>query len=177
MADAPFDLSRLGDKPTPEERADYVLFRLEQFIRDNRTVAEGVNLRQWQAMAKVEIANAVAAAEMASAREKDDVPTKRLLFVAAAAMVTIGFWGTAVSLHRVGYLVGGIICLVAGLALFAVAGEWRLRRWWKGKRARERAKALARVENLNRRIKLLERELEKEVETLEEAIRKKKAGR
>ena len=84
----------------------------------------------------------------------------------------VGFWGTAVSLHKVGYLVGGIVCGLAGLALMGIAGEWRFRKWNKNRKANKRRKSLARIESINRRIKRLEGELEKEEKNLKEKIKK-----
>ena len=168
-ADAAFKVPELKDNPTPEERAEYVVLRLEQFIRDGRTIDEDMSFRKWQQMAKVEIANAVAEAE--NSQQKDDVVTKRLLFVAASAMVTVGFWGTAVSLHQVGHLWGAIVIGTAGFLLMAVACEWRLRKWNKRRRAEQRAKSLARIESLNKRIKKLEHQLEKEAESLEKELK------
>ncbi len=169
MYDDEFKIPELTDNPTPEERAEYVILRLEQFIREGRKIDEGMSFRLWQAMAKVEIANALAEAEASS--QKDDVVTKRLLFTFAAALVTVGFWGTAVSLHKVAYLWGGLVCLVAGLFLMGVAGEWRFRKWSKRRQARKRAEALGRVESFNRRIKLLEHQLEKEEKALQKKIK------
>lgn len=159
----------LKDDPTPEERAAYVLLRLEQFIREGKTVDEGMSLRKWQAMAQTEIANTIAEAE--GNVQKDDPITKRLLFTAGAALITIGFWGTAVSLHSVGYLVGGLICAAAGLALLVVSAEWRLRKSYRRREARKRRERLARIENLNRRIKRLEYELEKEAKSLKKDLK------
>lgn len=168
VSEEEFKIPELTDNPTPEERAEYVILRLEQFIRDGRKIDEGMSFRLWQAMAKVEITNAIAEAEAKS--QKDDVVTKRLLFTFAAALVTVGFWGTAVSLHKVAYLAGGLVCLVAGLFLMGVAGEWRFRNWSKRRQAKKRREALARVESLNRRIKQLEHQLEKEEKALKKKI-------
>ncbi len=165
-----FKVPELSDDPTPDERAEYVILRLEQFIRDGRKVAEGMSFKIWQSMAKTEIAIAVTETELG--QQKEEAVTKRLLFTFAAALVTVGFWGTAVSLHKVGYLVGGIICFVAGLALMGVAGEWRFRRWNKTRQADKRRQTLARVENLNRRIKRLENDLEKEEKRVLEKLKK-----
>jgi hypothetical protein len=171
MADE-FRLPPLKENPTPEERARYVVLRLEQFIREGRTIDEGMSFRQWQAMSESEIATHIAEAE--NAMQKDDVVTKRLLFTTAAALVTVGFWGTAVSLHKTAYLVGAIVIGAAGLVLLAVAGEWRLRKTVKARQARTRRQRLARIESLNRRIKRMERALEKEEETLEKMIKEKR---
>ena len=162
-----FHVPELSDDPTPEERAAFVMLRLEQFIRDGRTIDEGMSFKLWQAMAQVEIAVALAEAELA--QQKEEVVTKRLLFTFGAALVTVGFWGTAVSLHKVAYLAGAIVIGLAGLALIGVAGEWRFRKWNKKRQAEKRRQTLARVEGMNRRIKRLEHELEKE----EKALRKK----
>ncbi len=165
-----FEVPELGDDPTPDERAEYVIVRLEQFIREGRTFAEGMSFKIWQAMAKVEIAIAIAEAELS--QHKEEAVTKRLLFTFAGALVTVGFWGTAVSINKVGYLVGGIICGLAGFVLLAIAGEWRFRKWKKNRDANKRRKSLARVENINRRIKRLENDLEKEEKRLKEKLKK-----
>ncbi|MDA1091303.1 MAG: hypothetical protein O3A85_13435 [Proteobacteria bacterium] len=165
-----FEIPELSDDPTPDERAEFVILRLEQFIRDGRTLAEGMSFKVWQSMARTEIAIAISETELA--QQKEEVVTKRLLFTFAGALVTVGFWGTAVSVHKVGYLVGGIICFIAGLALLGVAGEWRFRKWNKTRQADKRRKTLARVESLNRRIKRLENELEKEEKRVLDKLKK-----
>ena len=166
-----FQIPKLSDNPTPEERAEFVILRLEQFIRDNRTLGKGMSLKIWQLMAKTEIVNALVEAE--TSQQKDDVITKRLLFTTAAAMVTIGFWGTAVSLNRFDYLTGGIICLIAGVFLFGVACEWQFRKLKKRSRAKMRVGQLCRVQDLNKRIKRLEQDLEKQEKALEKEIKAK----
>ena len=155
---------------TADERAQFVVKRLEQFIREGRTIAQGMSFRQWQAMARIEISNAIIAAE--NSRQDDDVVTKRLLFMAAAALVTIGFWGTLLAFDKAAYLPVAIICGGAGFCLFAVAGEWRIRKSVKARRARRRSETVARVEGLTRRIKRMEKQLEQEAKALEKAIEK-----
>ena len=157
--------------PTPEERAQCVIMRLEQFIREGRTIDEGMSLKKWQAMALTEIAVAIAEAE--KCQDHDEINSRRVLLVAAVAMVTIGFWGTAVSFHHVGHLVAGIICAGAGAVLLFVIGHWRFRKWNNRRNAKVRGKRLKRIENLNTRIKRLERELVKQEEALEEDLRKR----
>ena len=163
-----FIVPDLPDNPTPEDRATYVILRLEQFIREGRKVAEGMSFRKWQAMALTEIATNIADAQ--NEVQKDEVPVNRFLFTAAASMVTIGFWGTAVSVHKVGYLAAGLICLAAGIVMLAVAGEWKFRKFWRRREAGKRRTRLRHIENLNRRIKRLERELEREARDLEKAL-------
>jgi len=158
--DDDFEVPKLGNNPTPEEHAEYVIMRLEQFIRDGRTIDEGMSFKKWQTMAKTEIALAIAEAE--NSQDHDEISSRRTLFVSAAAMITIGFWGTAVSLHKVAELVGGLICLGAGIIMLITAGGFRYRKYKNRKDGLKRAHGLIRVENLNKRIKTLERELEKE---------------
>lgn len=163
-----------GGDPTPEERADFIIKRLEQFIRNGRTVAEGVNFREWQQMAHAEIAEAITAA--------GDVPhhharvTRRLLLVMASSLVTIGFWGAAFSYDKAEYLPAAVICVASGVVLMAVAGEWRLRRGVRRSRARRRGRSMARIEDLTRKIKRMERELEKESKGLEKRLKESLGG-
>jgi len=152
--------------PTPDERAEFVLQRLEQFIRDGRRLGEGMSLRQWEEMAKMEISNALLDAE--NVRQEDNVVTHRFVVSIAAALVTIGFWGTLVSFDKASYLVTAIIISIAGFWLFAIAVEWRVRKYWKKHQARKRMRALGRVEELTKRIRKLERELEDEEKDLKE---------
>ena len=167
-----FKVPELPAHPTPDERAAYVILRLEQFIRDGRTLDEGMSFAKWQAMAKTEIVIAIAEAE--NSQDHDEINSRRVLFVAAAAMITIGFWGTAVSFHDVPRLIAGIVCGGAGLVLALVAGGWRMRKWSNRRKSKERRKRLSRIENLNKRIKRLETALEKEEDKLEEALRKRR---
>ncbi len=171
LQDDPQEAPGEDGHPTPEQRADFVLRRLEQFIRDGRTIAEGMPFRQWQEMARIEIANAIIGAE--NDHQDDFIVSRRLLFTVASALVTIGFWGALLAFERAHYLVVAIICVIAGLWLFAVIGEWRVRKYVKGRRAKIRAKTLRRVENLTRRIRKMEIELKDEVKRMEELIKAK----
>lgn len=163
-----FVVPDLPNNPTPEDRATFVILRLEQFIREGRKVAEGMSFRKWQAMALTEIATNIADAQ--NAVQKEEVPVNRFLFTTAAAMVTIGFWGTAVSVHKTGYLAAGLVCLGAGIVMLAVAGEWKFRKFWRRREADKRRTRLRHIESLNRKIKKLERELEREAKDLEKAL-------
>ena len=98
--------------PRPEDRADFVVKRLEQFIREGRTIAQGMSLKQWSEMARIEISNAIIDAE--NCTQKDDVVTKRWLFVCACAMVTVGFWGALLSFGKTDYFTVALVCVGAG---------------------------------------------------------------
>lgn len=171
LADAPPAPPPPDGDPTPDERADFVVRRLAQFIRDGRTIDEGMSLKQWQDLARAEIALAIAAAE--AARRGGEVVTRRLLFTTGAALVTLGFWGTAIAYDKASGLAAGIICFAAGAILIAVAGEWRIRRAVARHYARKRAEAVGRIEDLTRRIRRMEKELEDEAERLEERVEAK----
>jgi len=160
----------LPSNPTPEERAAFVMFRLEQFIREGKTIDEGMSLKRWQTMAQQEIAATILDAQRAM--HQDEPITRRMLFIFGASITTIGFWGAAVSLHNVGYVVGASVCMAAGLALLAVAGEWKIRGFWRSKEAVKRRSNLAKVETLNKRVKKLLTDLEGEAESLDKALKK-----
>ena len=156
--------------PSPEQRADFVVKRLEQFIREGRTFAEGMNLKQWQDMARFEIASALIAAENVH-RDKGAV-SKRLLFTIAASLVTIGFWGTLFAFDKVHYLVVAIIFSLTGIILLAIVGEWRLMKYFRRHQARQRQQSVYRVEDLTRRIKRMEKELKAESKALQSKLKR-----
>jgi len=156
--------------PSPEQRADFVVKRLEQFIREGRTLAEGMNLKQWQDMARFEIANAVRAAE--NVHHEKGIVSKRLLFTVAASLVTIGFWGTLFAFNKVEYLVVAIIFGLTGIILLAIVGEWRLMKYFRRHQARQRQQTIYRVEDLTRRIKRMEKELKSESKALQSKLKR-----
>lgn len=162
-----------GGNPTPEERSEFVVERLAQFIRDGRTVA-GMPFRQWQQMARIEIADAIRQHELNT--EREDGVTKRLLFTFASAFVTIGFWGAAFSMGKTEYLFTSFICAVAGVLLFSVAVEWRVRKFLKRRTARKRRQRLHNVEDLNKRVRRMETEMEAYADALEKSVAKLKAA-
>lgn len=166
----PLDMDE-GGNPTPEERSEFVVERLAQFIRDGRTVA-GMPFRQWQQMARAEIADAIRQHELNQEREQG--VTRRLLFTFASAFVTIGFWGAAFSFGKTEYLFTAFICGVAGLLLFGVAVEWRVRAFVKKRSARKRRQRLHHIEDVNKRIRKMETEMEAYADALEKSVDKLK---
>ncbi|MCW8914992.1 MAG: hypothetical protein OQK24_03960 [Magnetovibrio sp.] len=158
------------EHPTPEQRADFVIKRLEQFIREGRTLGEGMSLRQWQDMARMEIALAVAAAE--DAAKDDDHVTRRVMFTLAAALVTVGFWGTIFAFDKAPYLVVAFIFTMTGVITLAIVGEWKLMKYFRRHQAKKRSRSLRRIEDLTRRIKRMEKELEKESDGLRDKLKK-----
>ena len=157
----------MADGPTPEQRADYLVRKLEQTIRDNRTV-RGMSFSTWQSIAREEITNAMFDVERRFRR--DDRSVARLLLVGAAALVTIGFWGAVVAADHSWGNVGAVVALTAGGALLVVAAKWGLDRatgeWAKAAR-KER---LAHIEDLDRRIKRMEAEMKKKHDRLKDRM-------
>ena len=156
--------------PSAQQRADFVVKRLEQFIREGRTIAEGMSLKQWMDMARFEIFNALIAAE--NAHTDDEAVSKRLLFTVAASLTTIGFWGVLFAYDKVQYLVVAIIFGITGIILLAIVGEWRLMKYFRRHQARQREKTLHRVEDLTRRIKRMEKELKEEHRALQSKLKR-----
>lgn len=163
-ADAVQGIGGENNNPTPEERAAFIMQRLEQFIREGRTLSEGMNLQKWQDMAKIEIANAIVEAQVDN--QDDDQVTKRLLFTFGASFTTIGFWGGLWAYDQAHYIAVAFLCGAAGLVMIGVALEWRVRKFWKRRQVGVRQKALRRCQDLTRRIKQMEFELEKEEKRL-----------
>jgi len=156
--------------PKPEQRADFVVKRLEQFIREGRTIAEGMSLKQWQDMARYEIASAIMAAE--NAQNEGEEVSKRLLFTVAASLTTVGFWGVLFAYDKVHYLIVATIFGVTGIVLLAIVGEWRLMKYFRRHKARQREITIHRVEDLTRRIKRMEKELKEEHRSLQSKLKR-----
>jgi hypothetical protein len=120
-------------------------------------------------MAEEEVTNAAIDAE--NCRQKHDVVTKRFLFTVAAALVTIGFWGIVFAFDRASYAAVGLVFGAVGFALLAVAGEWRMRKFMRRRKARKLTASLRRVEILMRRIRAMERGLDKRHKAVSKELR------
>jgi len=157
----------MAEGPTADQRADYLVRKLEQTIRDNRTV-RGMSFATWQAIAREEIVNAMLDVERRCRR--DERALARLLLVGAASLVTIGFWGAVVAADHSWGNVATAIMLAAGGALLVVSAQWGIDRatgeWTKAAR-KER---LSRVEDLDRRIKRMEAEMKRKHDRLKEKM-------
>lgn len=151
--------------PSPEQQADYLVRKMEQTIRDNRTV-KGMSFRTWQNIAREEIANAIRSSE--KRHVVHDRTIGRIILVAASSLVTIGFWGAMVAVNRAYGVVAAIIALVAGATLFFVTAEWGVKRVFGNWTTRKRVERLANIEDLDRRIKRMEQEMQKKHDKLKE---------
>ncbi|KIM00668.1 hypothetical protein CCC_03270 [Paramagnetospirillum magnetotacticum MS-1] len=151
--------------PTPEQKADYLVRKLEQTIRENRTV-KGMSFRTWQNIAREEIVNAMREHEKRLMRY--DQTVNRLVLASASSLVTIGFWGAMVAVNSAYGGVAAIITLVAGAALFFVTADWGIKRFTSGYNKQKRAERLAHIEDLDKRIKRMEHDMKKKADRLKE---------
>jgi len=155
--------------PTPDERAELVVKRLEMFIRENRTEHGGMSFKKWQDLAQAEIVAALLEDE-ADWRRDDSFMTK-LYAATAAALVTIGMWGTVMAfLNSKNHTIEGVMLFGGGMALLAIAtsfGTWQAFKRFKKNRRDERLK---RVRSMDAKLKQLDRDLEKRVKDMEGAV-------
>jgi len=153
--------------PTPEQQADYLVRKLEQTIRDNRTV-KGMSFRTWQTIAKEEITNAMRAVEKRHVQH--DRTVSRLILVSASALVTIGFWGAMVAVNSTYGGVAAIITLVAGAALFFVTADWGIKRFTADYNKHKRVERLGHIEDLDKRIKRMEHDMKKKADRIKDKM-------
>ncbi|HSV29729.1 MAG TPA: hypothetical protein VLL76_09215 [Candidatus Omnitrophota bacterium] len=156
-----------AEGPTPEQQADYLVRKLEQTIRDNRTV-RGMSFATWQAIAREEIVNAMRGAERR--RLVHDRTVSRLVLVASSALVTVGFWGTVFVVDRSYGLPAALAALGAGSALLFVLADWGIKRATTGWSKKARDERLGRIEDLDRRIKRMESDLKKKMDRLKDKM-------
>jgi hypothetical protein len=159
------------DEPSPEQQADYIVRKLEHFITEGKT-ERGMSFKTWQAMARMEIANAFADAEQRYARARLDLTTRRILMVAASALVTIGFWGAVMAVDKSYGGLAATLIFVAGLVLLAMALEFGVRRALSRLALKNRKRAFGRIEDFDRQLRKLEAELRRKAEKLKAEIGK-----
>ncbi len=157
------------DNPTPQQRADLAIRRMEQFIREGRTPDGGMPFKKWQDMARTELLNALLDSEKTWRNDQQFV--NRALVVGASAIVTVGFWGMAVTIGGgPEYIDEAVMLLAGGLLLFSAAGAIGVRSLWKRYQANVRDELLDRVVAMDRQLKALDRDLERRVKELEESV-------
>ena len=157
--------------PTPQQRADYLVRKLEQYIREERTV-RGVSFRDWQTMARNEFANSFAESDQRREAMRQDITMRRLLLVAAVTLVTIGFWGGVMALDQSRNWIAALILLGAGTILLFYVGDFGVRRLWTRHVAKERKQRFERIENFDRQLRQLEAEIRQKLKRKEAEARK-----
>ncbi|WP_028878386.1 hypothetical protein [Terasakiella pusilla] len=158
----------MANEPTPEERAEYIVKRLELFIRENREPFKGMNFSKWQQLARMEIANSMK--DIENIHKSDDQISRRMLFVIGSSIATIGFWGVAAAFGKLDYMLAGMICMIAGIVVLAHAGEWAARKAIKKSTAAKRQRAYNNAVSLDRQIKQMEKDLKNKAKELEKTL-------
>ncbi|MTJ81435.1 MAG: hypothetical protein F8N37_10495 [Telmatospirillum sp.] len=143
--------------PTPEQRADYLIRRLEQLIRDGRSI-HGMSFKTWQSLARAELVNAFNDFEKQVAVSRQDAIARRLILAGVVTVVTVGFWGAVVTVDRRFGDLAAEICVGAGVIGFAVLAEIFIRRTVARYRELAREKRFERIEQFDRLLKRLEAE-------------------
>jgi hypothetical protein len=158
---------RSGNMPTPKQRGELIVKRLENFIREGRSDTGGMSFRRWQEMAVNEFTNALLDAERE--KQRDNKFMTRVIAVGGLAVITIGFWGAIVAagLSYDRQMVAFILISAGGLLLL-VFGLWGLR-WLGGNflsgRRQNRLKSIA---NFDHQLAQLDIEIRKRLrETIE----------
>jgi hypothetical protein len=153
--------------PTPDQRAELIVLKLEHYIRDNRTV-RGVPYRTWQAMARAELTQAFIAVAEREQQIRRDVVMRRFLTIVAGSLITIGFWGAVVALDTHYATLSAILMFLAGLGLLYAISDFSIRRFWSSGAPRRRRRTFRRIETFDRQIRRLERDLQKHLKKKEE---------
>lgn len=155
--------------PTPDERAEVVVTKLERFIREKRSANAGVSFKSWQAMARQEIADAVRGVEAEQAR--DSRLLDRLVILGGAALATIGVWGTALAIDQAPDRVWAAVAIMAGgFVLLWVMGALFVRSPFGRFRDERRRAALGRMADLHRQVRRLENELKARAKKLQKDL-------
>lgn len=151
--------------PTPDQHADIVVRQLEKFIREQRG-PKGMNFSSWQAMARKEIADAIRSHK--KGRFETERVRRRMAAVVAACLITVGFWATTILVDKSYGAAAALITGAAGLILMAILLEWLIRRAVAQHLAETRVADLTAIENLDRKIKRLKRDMERKMSEMEE---------
>jgi hypothetical protein len=155
--------------PTSEQRADIVTRQLEKFIREGKNAPGGMKFSTWQNMARSEVADAIDEAENCLRRRMRS--HNRMIVAVVFCLVTVGFWGMVWNLTKnFGELTGVVVGIAGfGLVLFG-GGEWAFRAIVGRFAASRRDEAILRVETLDKKIRRMERELDKKRQKMEDDL-------
>ena len=160
----------MGKNPTPEERAHVIIKRLEKFIREGRTERGGIPFKRWQELAVYEVCNAIRDAERHW--RGDQRFLTRGLAVGAAALVTVGVWGTVLAAQVApDRQTAAVILIAAGGILFAILAAWGIKRvdkYYQGTRRRDHFR---RIFHFDRQLAQLDQDLERRLKELEETLK------
>lgn len=165
----------LGKNPTPRERADVIVKRLEQYIREGRSDQGGISFKKWQELAVHEVQNAILDAEKHWRQDQRFVT--RGLAVGAVSLLTIGVWGTVLAADAApDRQTAALILILAGGLMMTVLGFWGVRRLDNFYQVSRRLDHLKRVFNFDRQLAQLDIDLEKRLKELEETLEEMTKG-
>ena len=166
----------LGKNPTPHERADLIVKRLEQFIREGGTEQGGVAFKKWQELAVDEVSNAIRDAEKHWRADQRFVT--RGLTIGAATLLTIGIWGTILAADAApDRQTAALILIIAGGLMLTVLGFWGVRRLDNYYQVSRRRDHITRVWNFDRQLAQLDKDLENRLKELEESLEEMAKGK
>ncbi len=161
--------------PTPHERAELVVRRLEDFIRKGRTEDGGINFRKWQEMAAVEVADAIRDAERYL--RSDQRFWTRSMSVGAASLLTIGVWGTVLAADATAdRQMTALILIITGVLLSGLVSIWAVRRMDHYYKKGRRRYHLKRIIDFDRKLATLDKEMENRIRNLQESLREMTKG-
>ena len=168
--------SQSKKNPTPHERADLIVRRLEDFIRRGRTEEGGINFRKWQEMAILEVANAIRDAE--KYLRSDQRFYTRCLSVVSVSILTIGIWGTVLAADgSADRQMTALILIIAATILLAIVAIWGIRRLDHFYKKDRRHYHLRRVKDFDRQLATLDRDMEKRIRNLQESLKEMTSGK
>jgi hypothetical protein len=162
----------MSNGPTPEQVAEYLVRKLEQTIRDNRSgearTKKGMSFSNWQTIAREEVGNALRAHERRQNRQS--LALARMTLVSTSAVVTCGFWGMMVAVDRTWGTAAGIATTVAGAALIATIAHWGIQRAAGSFTKSARERRLLHIEEIDKRIKRMEADMTKKADRLKDRM-------
>ena len=162
--------------PTPEERAELIIRRLEQIIHEEKakrvsvikSKQTGMSYRKWQDTARMEITAAIHNAERIATI--DAWVINRLLMIGGSCLVSIGFLGAVFAMDRIDREIAAAVAAVFGVVFLSIGCEWPIRRAAKTYKAKKRAEAISRIINIDKQIKMMERHLQDKKDALKQEI-------
>ena len=162
----------LGKNPTPTERADLIVKRLENFIREGRTSQHGVAFKKWQEFAIDEVTNAIRDAEKHWRRDHRFLTSA--LTIGAVALLTIGIWGSALAADMApDRQTAALILMIAGGTMLILISVWSIRRLDNFYKVSRRQSHIIRVSNFDRQLAKLEHELRNRLAELQQDLEDK----
>lgn len=144
--------------PTPQQRADYLVRKLENLIREGKS-ERGMSFKTWQALARTELSNAFTDFERQLVKSRQDATGRRLVLAGVLTVVTIGFWGMALSVDRRYGDLAAQIFIGAGVLMACVLAEIAFRRIATRYKTVAREKSFERIEDFDKQLKRLEAEI------------------